>query len=257
MEPSITRAIVRSYFRKLDQAAELDVALVGAGPSALMAARDLAAAGRKVAIFERRLAPGGGVWGGGMLFNEVVLQTDLGPLLDELGVSHEPAGDGLLTVDSVELAAALILAARRAGAWIFNAVTVEDLVVRADRVAGLVINWAPVVRQQMHVDPICVAAQAVVDATGHPGEIVRLATLKSGLALETAAGGLPGERSMWAEMGEVAVVQHTGRVCAGLYVCGMAANQVGSGHRMGPIFGGMLRSGRKVAEIILRDLAHA
>ncbi len=257
MEPAITRAILRSYFKKLDRAAELDVALVGAGPSALMAARDLATAGRKVAIFERRLAPGGGVWGGGMLFNEVVLQEDLGPLIAELGVAHEPAGDGLVTADSVELAAALILAARRAGALIFNAVTVEDLVVRTDRVAGLVINWAPVVRQQMHVDPICVAAKAVVDATGHPGEIVRLASLKGGLQFETPSRGVPGERSMWAEMGEVAVVQHTVRVCPGLYVCGMAANQVGGGHRMGPIFGGMLRSGRKVAGLILRDLADA
>ncbi|MCX7819343.1 MAG: sulfide-dependent adenosine diphosphate thiazole synthase [Kiritimatiellae bacterium] len=257
MEPSITRAIVRSYLAKLDRAAELDVALVGAGPSALMAARDLAAAGRSVAIFERRLAPGGGVWGGGMLFNEVVLQEDLGPLLDELGVGHAPAGEGLLTADSVELAAALILGARRAGALIFNAVTVEDLVVRVDRVAGLVINWAPVVRQQMHVDPICVVARAVVDATGHPGEIVRLAALKGGLVLDTPTRGVPGERPMWAEMGEAAVVQYTGRVCAGLYVCGMAANQVGGGHRMGPIFGGMLRSGRKVAEVILRDLANA
>lgn len=257
MEARITRAILRSYATKLDRAAELDVALVGAGPSALIAARDLAAAGRRVAVFERRLAPGGGVWGGGMLFNEVVLQADLSATLEELGVSYSAVGEGLVTVDSVELAAALILAARRAGADIFNAVTAEDLVVRKDCVAGLVINWAPVVRQQMHVDPICVNARAVVDGTGHPGEIVRLAYGKAGLQFETASRGVPGERPMWAEMGEEGVVQYTGRVCAGLYVCGMAANQVGGGYRMGPIFGGMLRSGQKVAAIILKDLADA
>jgi thiamine thiazole synthase len=34
----------------------------------------------------------------------------------------------------------------------------------------------------------------------------------------------------------------------------MAANAVHGGFRMGPIFGGMLRSGRKVARLILDEL---
>ena len=74
IENAISSAIVRSFSAKLEKSLILDVAIVGGGPSALVAARDLAKAGLKVAIFERKLAPGGGTWGGGMLFNEVVVQ---------------------------------------------------------------------------------------------------------------------------------------------------------------------------------------
>ena len=69
MEETISAAIVRSYFKKLENNLAVDVAIVGAGPSGLVAARDLALAGCKVAIFESKLAPGGGTWGGGMLMS--------------------------------------------------------------------------------------------------------------------------------------------------------------------------------------------
>ena len=41
---------------------------------------------------------------------------------------------------------------------------------------------------------------------------------------------------------------------SGLYASGMAANNVQGGFRMGPIFGGMFKSGRLVAKIIAEDL---
>ena len=254
METSITRAIVAAYVRKLESCLSLDVALVGAGPSALVAAHDLARAGLRTAIFERALAPGGGIWGGGMLFNEVVVQSDALPILDDFGVGHVPAGDDLHASDSVELAAGLIFGARRAGAVVFNAVTVEDIMLREGRVTGLVVNWTPVQRLQMHVDPLVVSARAVVDGTGHPGEIVRLATQKAGIRIDTPTGGVMGERPMWAELGEAATVENTKRMYPGLYVCGMAANNASGGFRMGPIFGGMLKSGRRVAALIREDL---
>jgi len=37
-------------------------------------------------------------------------------------------------------------------------------------------------------------------------------------------------------------------------VVGMAANNVSGGFRMGPVFGGMLKSGRKVADLIIEEL---
>ncbi|KAA0002477.1 MAG: ribose 1,5-bisphosphate isomerase, partial [Thermoplasmata archaeon] len=40
----------------------------------------------------------------------------------------------------------------------------------------------------------------------------------------------------------------------GLYVAGMAAIAYAGSPRMGPIFGGMLLSGKKVAEEILKKL---
>ena len=48
MEETISGAIVRSYFKKLENNLSVDVAIVGAGPSGLVAARDLALAGLKV-----------------------------------------------------------------------------------------------------------------------------------------------------------------------------------------------------------------
>ena len=49
-------------------------------------------------------------------------------------------------------------------------------------------------------------------------------------------------------------MEKTGEVCPGLYVAGMAAAALHGTPRMGPIFGGMLLSGRKVAEIIIHKL---
>jgi len=49
-------------------------------------------------------------------------------------------------------------------------------------------------------------------------------------------------------------MQNTREVFPNLYVTGMAANAVFGGPRMGPIFGGMLLSGKKVAEIVIKKL---
>ena len=46
----------------------------------------------------------------------------------------------------------------------------------------------------------------------------------------------------------------THEVYPGLVVGGMVANAVHGGHRMGPVFGGMLRSGRKAAQTLLAGL---
>jgi thiamine thiazole synthase len=59
---------------------------------------------------------------------------------------------------------------------------------------------------------------------------------------------------MNAEIGEKAVVENTREVYPGLVAAGMCANTVYGAHRMGPIFGGMLLSGKKAAEIILKRL---
>ena len=235
MEETISGAIVRAFFEKFERHLAVDVGIVGAGPSGLVAARYLAQAGLKVAVFESKLAPGGGTWGGGMLFNEVVVQSD-----------H--------TLDSVEMASGLIFGARKAGAVIFNAMCVEDICVREGKVCGLVVNWNPVRRLEMHVDPVVVTARAVLDGTGHPSEIVHKAVDKAGIKVDSPTGGIMGEKPMWMEDGERTTVINTKRLYPGLYASGMAANNVQGGFRMGPIFGGMLKSGKKVADLILQDL---
>ena len=253
-EEGVTRAIVDRYMRKLKDHLALDLAVVGGGPSGLVCAGRVAQAGKRVAVFERGLAPGGGVWGGGMLFNEVVVQEEARGLLDDYGIRTEDAGEGYYTADSVETSAALILFALRSGAVIFNGMSVEDTVMREGRVCGVVTNWAPVTARGMHVDPLVFTARAVLDGTGHPSEIANLVSRKAGMKLDTETGGVMGERPMWVEMGERATVESTKAVCPGLYVSGMAACNVSGGFRMGPIFGGMFLSGEKVAKLILEEL---
>ena len=254
MEDVISRAIVRRFLEKLDESLSVDVAIVGAGPSALVASRDLARAGKSVAIFERKLAPGGGTWGGGMLFNEIVFQGNVLEILAEFGISYRDAGDGFYTADSVEVASGLIYGATHSGVRIFNSVTVEDIVFKEGRVGGVVMNWTPVNHMGLHVDPLVVTSRVVLDGTGHPTEIATLASRKAGVKLATPTGEVMGEKPMWMESGEASTVENTQCVYPGLYVSGMAANNTFGGFRMGPIFGGMFLSGKKVARMILEEL---
>ncbi len=134
--------------------------------------------------------------------------------------------------------------------------SVEDLMVREESVVGLVINWTAVEMAGLHVDPLAVRAKFVIDATGHPGEVVQTLQRKNRITLKSSSGSFQGERSLWAEAAEHSTVENTGEIYPGLYVAGMAVNATMGGYRMGPIFGGMLLSGEKVARILLERLRH-
>jgi thiazole biosynthesis enzyme len=250
----ISRSIVESYMEKFLGSLSVDVALVGAGPSNLVAGYYLAKAGLKAVIFESKLAPGGGMWGGGMMFNEIVMQDDAIHIIEEMGIAYRPKGDGYYTMDSVESSSTIISKCVKTGTVIFNLIKATDVLFREEkgqpRVSGLVISWSPVENLGLHVDPLGIKASYVVDGTGHPAEICRIVTRKMNVKLNTKTGDVVGEMPLWAEKGEQFTVDNTKEVFPGLYVAGMAANNVFGGPRMGPIFGGMILSGRKVAEII-------
>jgi len=250
MELQVSTAIVETFFKKLTAHLNSDVVIAGGGPSGLVCAAELAAKGARVCLFERKLAPGGGMWGGAMLFNQIVVQQEALHLLDAWGIAHEPWGEGLHTADSVEATAALIYRARKAGAVLFNGFSIEDVALSGHRVNGVVVNWAPVHREGLHVDPLVFRAKAVLDATGHPCEIAAVLARKNGVKLNTPTGEVMWEGSLDVTRGEQATVEHTGEVYPGLYVSGMAACGVTGSCRMGPIFGGMLLSGVRAAEVI-------
>ena len=254
-EIKISRTILSRFVTKFSDYLELDVAIVGAGPSGLMAALRLAQKGRKVAIFERKLSIGGGMWGGGMMFNEIVVQEQGAAILKNLGISVEDAGDGYFTADSVECTSTLTSLACKAGARIFNLMTVEDVMVRENRVTGLVINWTAVDIAGFHVDPLAVRAGYVVESTGHDTEVLKVVQKKTGERLLTDTGKIMGERSMWAEVAENTTLENTKEAFPGVFVAGMAANATFGSFRMGPIFGGMLLSGERVAELIDKRLS--
>ena len=246
----ISKAITESYIRDLLDSMDVDVAIVGAGPSGLAAGYYLAKRGIKTVLYERRLSVGGGMWGGGMMFNRIVVQAEAKEILDEFGVTSKEYQKGYYVADSVETASSLCYRSLKAGARIFNLLTAEDVMIREDdRVTGLVLNWSAVPLANLHVDPLAIRSKLVIDATGHDAEVCSIVARKIGPKLRTKTGGVIGEKPMWAEVGEREIIANTKEVYAGLLVAGMAVNAVFGFPRMGAIFGGMLLSGRKAAEL--------
>lgn len=255
MEQIVSAGIVDSYFQKLKANLSVDVAIVGGGPSGIVASYYLAKKGFKVALYERKLAPGGGMWGGAMMFNEIVVQKEALHILDEFNISYQHYKQDYYTLDSVQATSSLIYHATQAGVKMFNCSTIEDVVFQDNKVCGVVLNWAPVYREHMHVDPLIIMARAVVDGTGHDCDIARTLERKNNIKLNTESGRVMGERSLSIDEAERTTVENTKEIFPGLYVSGMASNGVAGGFRMGPIFGGMLLSGEKVARLIANDLS--
>lgn len=254
MEQIISSGIIDSYFKKFKQCLSLDVAIVGAGPSGMVAAYYLAKQGLHVAVYERKLSPGGGMWGGGMMFNEIVIQKQAISILDEFTIDYTHYKEDYYTLDAVQATSSLIYHATKAGVKFFNCTSVEDVVFLENKVAGIVLNWSPVLREKLHVDPLVITAKAVIDGTGHDCFVARTLEQKNNIKLNTISGKVMGERSLAIDEAERTTIENTKEVFPGLYVSGMAANAVSGGFRMGPIFGGMLLSGKKVADLITKNI---
>lgn len=254
-EIKISKAIIESYTEDLIDATETDVAIVGAGPAGMTAAYYLAKKGVKTIIFERKLSPGGGMWGGGMMFSRIVVQDEGRELLDEFGISTSRYEENYWIADAIESVSTIISETIKVGARIFNLISVEDVMIReGDKINGLVLNWSAVELANLHVDPLAIRSRVVIDATGHECEICKIVRNKIGAKLTTETGGVVGERSMWADIGEREILNNTREIYPGLVVTGMAANAVLGSPRMGAIFGGMLLSGKRAAELILEEI---
>jgi len=136
--------------------------------------------------------------------------------------------------------------AKKAGAEIFNLVEAEDIVLKDETVKGVVVNSACARTLKLHVDPFCIRATYVIDATGHPAELVSMLKRRKPELFPKELQ----EYFMNVEKSEAGVVEKTGEVFPGLYVAGMSVCDTFNLPRMGPIFGGMLKSGKKVAELV-------
>jgi thiamine thiazole synthase len=246
LESKVSELIIRKYSEALKEHLALDVAIVGGGPSGLVCAYYLARGGAKGAVFESKYSPGGGIWGGGMGYSVIALQKDLKPILDDFNIIYEEE-NGLLAVDSVVAGGCLISRAARY-ARVFNGVVCEDIMVKDGKVCGIVVNSAAIRAGGFHIDPLSIEARVVVDATGHDAVVSHLVERHFGKKL------VMGQKAMAAEEAEEFVVERTGKLVEGVYVCGMAVGAVFGGPRMGPIFGGMIASGKRCAELILERL---
>jgi thiazole biosynthesis enzyme len=249
-EKDVTKAIVSEFAEEFLEYVESDVIIVGAGPSGLIAAKRLAEKGVKVLLIESNNYLGGGFWIGGYLMNKLTVREPGQKILDEIGVPFKKVQEGLYVADGPHACSKLIGAAMDAGAKVINMTKFDDVVVRKDRVGGVVINWTPVSalpRAITCVDPVALESKIVVDATGHDAVVVK--SLEQRGLVEIA-----GFEGMWVEKSEDAVVENTSEVYPGVFVTGMAVATTYGSTRMGPTFGGMLLSGEKVANLIVEQL---
>jgi len=250
IEIDISRAILEAYHRREIAALENDVVIVGAGPAGLAAAYYLAKAGVKTTVMEKRLSIGGGIWGGAAGYNVIVVEDSA--ILDELEITATKE-KGLYLADAVEFATGLAYRARRAGAEILNLNQVEDVIIKTEGVEGVVVNNTAIMMAGLHVDPYCIASKCVIDATGHAAEVVAMLLKRKPDLLE----GRIQEGFMDVRTSEAGVVAQTSEVYPGLYLAGMSVASVFGLPRMGPIFGGMIESGKKAAELIHAKLRAA
>lgn len=246
-EAQISRSIVGEFTRWFEEYIVSDVIVVGAGPSGLMAARDLAGAGLKTLVIESNNYIGGGFWVGGYFMNTLTFRAPADTILDELRIPYRESMDGLFVADGPAACSKLISAACDSGARILNLTKFDDLVLHDGKVAGAVVNWSAVSalpRQITCVDPIALESRVVIDATGHDAWVAKSLEKRGILKLKTYG-------PMDVNTSEDLVVEKTGQIYPGLYVMGMAAATVFGLPRMGPTFAGMLFSGRKAAQQII------
>jgi thiamine thiazole synthase len=249
-EKEITRAIVSEFTEQFLEYVESDCIIIGAGPSGLVAGRDIANAGKKVLIIERNNYLGGGFWIGGYLMNKVTVRHPGERIFDEIGVPYKSVSEGLVVADAPHACSRLIASACDAGVKIANMTMLEDLVIKEERVCGAVINWAPIAhlpREICCLDPVAIEAPVLIDATGHEAFVVK--KLEQRGLIQTK-----GEGAMWIEKSEDLIVEYTGEVYPGLIATGMAVGTVYGLPRMGPTFGSMFISGEVAAKVALEKL---
>ncbi len=248
-EKEVSLAIVEVFYEFLKEVIVSDVVIVGGGPAGLVASYYLAKAGKSVVVIEKNNAPGGGAWSGGYMMNQLTVRSPGDLVLKDFGIELKKFREGLFVGDALYICSKLISKAIESGVKILNLTYCEDIVLKDKTVKGVVINWSsirfmpPAMRM---LDPIILEAKAVVDATGHDASVVSFLQ-KRGLIK------IAGEGAMHIEASEDLVVDKTGLVFPGLYVCGMAVSAVYGLPRMGPTFGAMYLSGKKLAEKILDD----
>lgn len=250
-EAKISRAIVGEFSRWFEDYITSDVIVVGAGPSGLIAARELSNQGFKTLVIESNNYLGGGFWIGGFLMNTLTFRAPSQEILNELKIPYKKVEEGLFIADGPNACSKLISAACDAGVKFLNMTKFDDVVLRNNRVEGVVINWTPVSalpRAITCVDPISLESKIVIDATGHDAWVCKSLEKRNLLKLQTYG-------PMDVNTSEDAVVEKTGEIYPGLFVTGMAVSTVYGVPRMGPTFGGMLYSGKKVASQVKDKLA--
>ncbi|VAI90065.1 unnamed protein product [Triticum turgidum subsp. durum] len=173
-ESIVSREMTRRYMTDMITYADTDVVIVGAGSAGLSCAYELSKdPSISIAIIEQSVSPGGGAWLGGQLFSAMVVRKPAHLFLDELNIEYDEQED-YVVIKHAALFTSTVMSRllARPNVKLFNAVAVEDLIVKEDRVAGVVTNWALVSMNhdtQSCMDPNVMEAKVVVSSCGHDG----------------------------------------------------------------------------------------
>jgi len=260
-ESQVSRAMTRRYFQDLDNYAESDIVIVGAGSCGLSTAYMLGKArpDLKIAIIEASVSPGGGAWLGGQLFSAMVMRKPADAFLTDLGVPFDDEGDFVVVKHAALFTSTLLSKVLSfPNIKLFNATAVEDLITRpldngSVRIAGVVTNWTLVSMHhddQSCMDPNTINAPLVISTTGHDGPFGAFCVKR--LVSMQQIEKLGGMRGLDMNTAEDAIVKRTREVVPGLIVGGMELSEVDGANRMGPTFGAMALSGVKAAEEALK-----
>jgi thiazole biosynthesis enzyme len=249
-EKEITRTIANMFSETMAEYTDSDVIIIGAGPAGLTAGRDLGRMGVKTLIIEQNNYIGGGYWVGGYMMNPVTVRAPAQKIWDELGVPYRKIREGLYATWGPHACSKLIAATCDSGVRFLQLTKFDDLVLKNDRVGGVVVNWMPVSalpRNVTCVDPVALESKIVIDASGHDSVAVKR-------LMDRGYVKWKGMDPLWVEGSEDAVVNYTGEVFPGLIATGMSVTETHGLPRMGPTFGSMLLSGKKAAEIAVSKL---
>jgi thiamine thiazole synthase len=249
-ETEITRTISTMFNETINEYANCDVIIIGAGPAGLTASRELGRMGARTLVIEQNNYLGGGYWVGGYMMNPVTVRAPAQKVWDELGVPYRRINDGLYATWGPHACSKLVAAACDAGVRFLQLTKFDDLVMKNKRVCGVVVNWMPVSalpRNITCVDPIGLECKIVIDASGHDSVAVKR-------LMDRGYVKWRGLDPMWVEGSEDAVVNYTDEVFPGLIASGMSVTETHGLPRMGPTFGSMLLSGKRAAEVAMGKL---
>lgn len=234
-ESIVSREMTRRYMTDMITYADTDVIVVGAGSAGLSCAYELSKNPNiRVAIIEQSVSPGGGAWLGGQLFSAMIVRKPAHKFLDEIEVEYDEQ-DNYVVIKHAALFTSTIMSKllARPNVKLFNAVAAEDLIVKGNRVAGVVTNWALVSMNhdtQSCMDPNVMEAKVVVSSCGHDGPFG--ATGVKRLRSIGMIDSVPGMKALDMNTAEDEIVKMTREVVPGMIVTGMEVAEIDGSPRM-------------------------